>query len=89
MSARFQIEDELHSEIMGDEHASFEAALAGVRRLASIPWGEEPNVAPCQGWQTCGRHYQIVELGDGAGELNRTPIVDITAEGVKWEYEER
>ena len=61
MTLLFRIEDELHAESMDGDFDFFQAALAEVRRLAATSWGEAPNIAPCQSWQTCGRHYEIVE----------------------------
>jgi hypothetical protein len=86
MTHRFRIVDEIHDEPAEGEFATFATALAEVRRLVSIPWGEEPNVAPCQSWRTCGRHYEIVEFDEGWVERNRTSIVEITHNEVKWEY---
>jgi hypothetical protein len=87
MTRMFRIEDELHSEPVDGEFPSFELALSEVRRLAGIPWGEEPNVAPCQSWRTCGRHYEIVEYETPSWtERERTPIVEIMSDGVEWEY---
>jgi hypothetical protein len=82
----FRIEDELHAESVGEEFESFESALTEVRRLAGIPWGQEPNVARCQGWRTCGRHYEIVEYDASWVERGRTSVVEIMHDGVKWEY---
>ena len=59
----FMIEDELHAE-PGGKFATFADALAELRRRADIAWDVEPNRAPCVGWQTCGRAYEIVEYDD-------------------------
>ena len=54
MRAVFVIEDESHAEWAG-EFATFEEALAELKRRASLPWDEAPNQAPCTSWRTCGR----------------------------------
>jgi hypothetical protein len=92
MTRLFRIEDELHAEPMAGDFASFEEALSEVRRLASVPWGEHPNVAPCQSSATCGRHYEIVEYDTSTQpywtEQQRTSIVEIMKDGAKWEWHE-
>lgn len=90
MALRFCIEDEFHDEPMEGEFDSFETALAEVRRLAALPWGEPPNQAPCRGWTTCGRHYEIVEydasIEGRLTERSRTPIVKVMSDGPKWQF---
>lgn len=85
---RFRIEDEIHAELVGGEFTSFEAALAEVRNLAAIPWGEPPNRAPCQSWKTCGRRYEIVEYDVSTRphwtERSRISVVDVMSDGLKW-----
>jgi hypothetical protein len=82
MERVFYVEDELHDERQNGEYASFQAALARVRELAAIPWGEEPNIAPCKNWMNCGRHYVIVEAGVPDGG---TPVVEIRRDRVTWQ----
>ncbi len=85
----FVIEDELHAEPQG-EFATFEEALAELRRRAAIPWDQEPNVAPCSSWMTCGRSYDIVEY-DPAQQpwrvIQRVPVLEVAADGIKWASE--
>ena len=86
MPARFVIEDELHSEICG-EFPSLETALAELKRFASIPWDEEPNVAPCTNWRECGRDYEIIEYEGSPGswlQVKRVPALEISSKGTKW-----
>jgi hypothetical protein len=82
----FIVDDEWHAEPQG-EFDSFENALAEVRRRASIPWDRNPNQAPCVGWKSCGRSYEIVKydnLQSPWKDLERVPILEITAAGIKW-----
>ena len=61
--AVFAIEDELHSERVG-EHPTLDEAVRELKRLARIPWDAEPNRAPCQNWRNCGRRYEVVEYDE-------------------------
>ena len=82
----FVIHDELHDESVG-QFTSFSDAVAEVRRVAALPWDQEPNLAPCTNWRVCGRNYEIVELNDSARpwlELSRVPIASVTERGVVW-----
>lgn len=91
MTLRFRIEDELHAEPMDGEFESFETALAEVKRLAAFPWGQPPNLAPCQSWKTCGRHYEIVEYDASTQpywtERSRTSVLEVRSGGLKWDLE--
>jgi hypothetical protein len=83
---KWVIEDELHAESQG-EFGDVAEALTELRRLAHIPWDQEPNQAPCQSWRTCGRKYELVEFDDGQTpwkELRRTLALEISASGVQW-----
>jgi hypothetical protein len=82
----FVIEDEAHADQIG-EYATFEEAIAELRRRAALPWDEAPNVAPCRSWRTCGRRYQIIECNPSTvpwTELRCLPALDISARGAKW-----
>jgi hypothetical protein len=81
----FVIEDELHAEWQG-EFSSFQQALDELRRRAAVPWNEEPNRAPCVGWEKCGRQYEVIEYDDAADarEVRRVSVLAVTAAGVKW-----
>jgi hypothetical protein len=72
----------LHSDDFG-EFTSREAALAELRRLAEIPWDQDPNRPPC-GSELCGRIYEIIEQDDSGRELVRTRVLDVDASGIKW-----
>lgn len=83
----FVIEDELHAESVG-EFETLEEAILEVKRLARIPWGTEPNQAPCSAdGKTCERIYEILEYDrTEAGKVLQTiPILRISEEGVLWE----
>ncbi|AMB45112.1 hypothetical protein Y590_09392 [Methylobacterium sp. AMS5] len=84
--AMFAIEDELHSETIG-QFSSREEAMMELRRLAALPWDAEPNQAPCLGWQTCGRNYELVAYDAEATpwfEVSREPILEISSAGPRW-----
>ena len=86
MSVEYVIEDEAHAEQFGT-FATLDEAVAELRRLATLPWDQEPNVAPCTSWRTCGREYKVVEY-DNAFEpskvTRRIPVLSINARGVEW-----
>lgn len=61
----FAIEDEMHDERCG-EFSTRERAMAELRRLALLPWDQEPSQCPCIDWRTCGRRYELVEYDTSA-----------------------
>ena len=72
----FVIEDEIHCDWHG-QFARLVDAVAVLRRRATLPWDEAPNVAPCMSWETCGREYAIIEFDDAQSpwkELQRIPL---------------
>jgi hypothetical protein len=82
----FLIEDEVHAEAQG-EFRTREEALAELRRRAAIPWDQEPNRAPCTGWQTCGRRYALVEYSDDTipwKVISRVAILEVSSMGALW-----
>ena len=82
----FVLEDETHAEPQG-AYATLDEAMAELRRRAAIPWDEEPNVAPCTAWKTCGRRYEVVEYDASETpwrELQRRFTLEISAAGVEW-----
>ena len=82
----FVIEDEIHAE-PGGKYASFDEALAELRRRSGISWDQPPNQAPCTNWRTCGRRYLIIEYEDSGvpwEELRRVYVVDVSSSGVTW-----
>jgi hypothetical protein len=82
----FIIEDEYHGEHQEGQYATFAEALAELRRRAAIPWDKPPNRAPCGGWQTCGRRYNIIEFDAARPQSNlpRIAVLEISASGVLW-----
>jgi hypothetical protein len=83
----FLIEDERHAEPQGGQYPSLAEAVAELRRRASLPWDEPPNVAPCGNWRKCGRTYEIVEYDTSSTpwrELSRLHYLEVTAGGVRW-----
>lgn len=82
----FVIYDEAHAERCG-EFSSLTNALERLRYLAALPWNQNPNLAPCTGWRTCGRRYELVEYAVVTGpwiELKRVPALQVSAKGVVW-----
>jgi hypothetical protein len=80
------IEDSLHDEQHGD-FSDIAAAVAELKRRAEIPWDQNPNVAPCTSWRTCGRAYELVEYDEShepRKELRRVPILEVSAAGARW-----
>jgi hypothetical protein len=89
MPTLFVIEDEAHSE-QCSKHATLQEAVARLEKLAALPWNEQPNVAPCTSWRTCGRRYELVEYETSNHpwkELRRTPALEVNASGVVWDAE--
>ena len=85
----FVLEDEIHAEQQG-EFATFEEAVTEVKRRAAIPWDQQPNVAPCESWKTCGREYVIVHYDTSAEpwkEIRRIPALNISAKEVQFKSE--
>ena len=56
----FIIEDELHTEPVGEFGSKIDA-LNELHRLAKLPWHKAPNVCPCASWKTCARSYHLIE----------------------------
>lgn len=85
MPHRYYIEDELHAE-PHSEHGSFAEAVVELQQVAKIPWDKIPNKAPCQGWRTCGRKYEVVEYDPAMPdeEVSRVSVLEISAEGIVW-----
>ncbi len=89
MPTRFIVEDEAHAE-QCSEHATLAEAVARLKELAGLPWNEQPNVAPCTSWRTCGRRYEIVQYETSSHpwkELRRAAALEISAQGVVWDTE--
>ena len=83
----FIIEVEIHAEPIGERFQSKDEAMAELERLAMVPWDEEPNCAPCTGWETCGRRYELIEYDDASHpwrEISRKEILSVSASGVQW-----
>ena len=83
----YVIEDEIHAELCG-EFASFENALAELKKRAKIQWNEKPNVCPCTNWENCGRNYEIVEYDETKtpwNEIEKTPILEVSSKGIVWD----
>ena len=67
---------------------SSKEAIAHLERLARVPWDEEPNAAPCTGWKTCGRNYEVVEYDVTAvpwATVRRLAAFEVGRAGVTWD----
>lgn len=85
MEKIFVIEDEAHAETHG-KYQSFEDAVTELKKLTHLSWNEDPNKAPCVGWENCGRNYKIIEYNVSSNdwqEIKRTPGLIISAKEIK------
>ena len=83
---KFVIEDAIHLD-WHESFASLDAALERVRRLARTPWSKPPNRAPCIGWETCGREWEILDydVSETPWQLRaRIPALAISRDGATW-----
>jgi hypothetical protein len=83
----FVLHDERHAELQDGEFTSLFEAMVELRRRSALPWNEEPNVAPCTSWQTCGRTYAVVEYDTTAVPwkvIQWHTMLEVTAAGVIW-----
>lgn len=84
----FVIEDGWHAEPLNGDYQTWDDAMDELRRVATIPWDQEPNRAPCTGWRDCGRKYEIIEYDTSATPwkfITRHSVMEIDAKGVRWE----
>jgi len=88
----FVIEDEVHAEAVEGRFRTRQLAIEELERLATIPWNEAPNRAPCIGWLKCGRRYEVVEYDESASpwkELSRDLTLEVSATGVLWSTKDK
>ena len=81
------IEDEFHCNICG-RYASFEEALAELKRWAELPWGEGDHCAPCQSWKTCHADYIVgVQYDPLLQDAHPDPVhvLTLSARGAEWQ----
>ena len=86
MNRRFVLEDDTHAEVCG-EFSTMEEAIAALKHLARVPWGERPNVAPCMTGVDCERSYALIEYeGSDASwnQVRRTFVLQVSAAGAVW-----
>lgn len=84
----FVIEDDWHAEPLKGNYHTWDDAMDELRRLASISWDQEPNLAPCTGWRDCGRKYEIIEYDSNPTPwklISRHSVLEIDANGVRWD----
>lgn len=82
----FYIEDDLHADSWGG-FATLQRTLDELARLAGLPWDQDPNLAPCIGWEKCGRRYELVEYDETQtpwNELRRIRVLEVSAQQVVW-----
>ena len=74
----FSVYDEMHAHSFGS-FATEEQAVDALCRLATIPWGVEPNIPPCGGGQNgCGRLWGILSAG------GMRPMLEVSPTGRRW-----
>jgi hypothetical protein len=86
-ATHFVIEDETHCEQIGDFH-SLDEVRSELKRIASVPWGTEPNKAPCGSGDRCERRYVLIvgNYLDGVwNQTSRTSIFHINANELAWD----
>jgi len=89
MTIQFAIEDNDHCQDVST-HADLAEAIAALHALAKVPWGQEPNVAPCVTGMNCSRDYEIVEYDTSVMPwvlLRRHPGFYISSQGLIWAAE--
>jgi hypothetical protein len=82
----FVIEDELHAEQIG-QFSDQPEAIAELRRLADTRWDQSPNLAPCMNWESCGRHYVLIEYDASTTawtEIDRVPALNVSRDESTW-----
>ncbi|SLH43787.1 Uncharacterised protein [Mycobacteroides abscessus subsp. massiliense] len=82
----FVIEADQHAEELG-RYMHRADAITELRRLARLPWDEDPNRAPCQSWRTCGRSYVLIAYDISSTpwrQIDTTEIFHIGPAGIKW-----
>ena len=82
----FVIEDDIHCEHMGRFETRTDA-LVELRRLAAIPWDQDPNTAPCTNWCNCGREYRLIEYDTATvpwREVTSSPALKASAARLTW-----
>jgi hypothetical protein len=83
---RYVVADEQHDEQIA-EFGTVAEAWSEIKRLASVPFGQEPNQPPCANWRNCRRNYEIVEFDDTQTpwrELQRISALEVSAQQTKW-----
>ena len=89
-SLQYVIQDEAHSETMGEAHTTLAAAREELERLRGIAWNQAPNQAPCTSWVTCGREYVLISYDTTTTpwrELSRTPALTVSSQAVAWLFD--
>ncbi len=87
MKQLFQIYDLKHSDVVGS-YNSLDESIAMLRKLAVLPWDEEPNRCPCKQWKRCSKQYEI-RVFDISNEqwqlLKKTvPLLSVSFNETKW-----
>jgi hypothetical protein len=85
----FIIEDDFHTEFIGEKFNTFDSAILELQRISTIPFSSPPNTPPCVDWQNCQRDYQIVEYDDTQTPwklIAKTQVLHISASKIMWLY---
>src|SRR5262249_17465558 len=88
----FIVYDEAHAEFISDEFDTFNAAFSELQKIASVPFGSEPNKPPCKGWRHCNRRYYIHEYDDAQMPwtlLAETYVLKVSAAEVLWMFSDK
>jgi hypothetical protein len=86
MAVRYGIVDQIHIDYLPGQFTSLGAVVEEFHRLATVPWDQDPNLAPCTSWRTCGRIWTAGEYkvpGRGARWLDDI-WEEVKANGVTW-----
>ncbi|MFZ5858664.1 MAG: hypothetical protein ACOYZ6_17685 [Chloroflexota bacterium] len=81
------IYDDLHAEVLSGEFDTFDAALMELRKIAKIPFGDEPNNPPCANWAHCAREYYVHQYDNSLTPLklmSQTFVLKISATETVW-----
>lgn len=83
----FKIEDTIHGDYLDGKFQTFDMALEELIRISRIPYGQEPNVAPCSNAEGCERDYHILQYDDSSVPWKLLSDVDLlvmSPKGAKW-----
>lgn len=84
----FLIDDEFHSDTVGDSYTSFDDAMCALRKILSMSFNEVPHRPPCENWKDCQRDWFInkylVVTHSEWQHIEQTHVAKSTFQGVDW-----